>query len=368
MIRRAQPMFLATHSISARARTWHAMVMSASLFAGMVGSLTTAPVIHAEQASSAADDTYVVKAVPTTQWFELEAIIEAVHQATISAQTSGRIAQIHFDVNDYVEQGQIVLQLVDTEQRAALRQAQAQVSQTQAQNRDAQLSLQRAEKLHAQGSLSQGQLDSAKAQAKSAAAAVKAAQAIKDQAEEQLSYTQIRAPYSGIVKNRHVEVGEMVSPGKPVMTGLSLSKLRAVADVPQRFAPQLRKQQDLQVLVNGESLPTQNLVIFPYADPKSHTFKVRVDVDAEGKSIFPGMWVKLNVPMGSEDLLLVPQSSIIQRGELAAVYVKNETGFALRQVRLGERYNEQVEILSGLRPDETIAIQGYKVLAKQETN
>jgi len=364
MIQRTRP--LLSPSGSRGLRSLLALSLSVALASTHNVSAAQDAAENAPTQQAVAAPTFEVQAVPTTQWFELEAIIEAVHQATISAQTSGRIAQIQFDVNDYVEQGQIVAQLVDTEQRAALRQAQAQVAQTQAQNRDAQLSLQRAEKLHAQGSLSQGQLDSAKAQAKSAAAAVKAALALKDQAEEQLSYTQIRAPYSGIVKNRHVEVGEMVSPGKPVMTGLSLSKLRAVADVPQRFAPQLRKQQDLHILVNEQTLPTQNLVIFPYADPKSHTFKVRVDINAEGQSIFPGMWVKLTIPTGSEDLILIPFTSVIQRGELAAVYVQTDKGFALRQVRLGERYDEQIEILSGLRPSETIASDGYNLLAQQE--
>lgn len=307
-----------------------------------------------------------IEAIPTTQWFELEAIIEAVNQATISAQTSGRIKNIAFDVNDYVEQGQIVAELVDKEQRAALRQANAQVTQTQAQNKDAQLALERAEKLHKQGSVSQGQLDSTRAQAKSAAAAVKAALALRDRAQEQLSYTQIRAPYSGIVKNRHVEVGEMVNPGKPVMTGLSLSNLRAVADVPQRFAPQLKKQTDFQVLANDEVLPAEKVVVFPYADPRSHTFKVRVDINAEGKSIFPGMWVKLQIPTGNEDLMLIPTSAVIQKGELASVYVKRDNRYDLRQVRLGQRYDDQVEVLSGLRLGETIAAQGYKTLAEQE--
>ena len=343
-----------------------ALALSVSLFGGLPSSIA-AELNPAPSASTQPKADHVtVQAIPTTQWFELEAIIEAVNQATISAQTSGRIKHIGFDVNDYVEQGQIVVQLIDKEQRAALRQSQAQVAQTQAQNKDAQLALKRAKKLHKQGSLSQGQLDSAQAQAKSAAAAVKAAVALRDRAQEQLSYTQIRAPYSGIVKNRHVEVGEMVNPGKPVMTGLSLSKLRAVADVPQRFAPQLKKQQDFQVLANGETLPAEKVVVFPYGDPRSHTFKVRVDINAEGKSIFPGMWVKLQIPTGSDDLILIPNSAIIQKGELASVFVKRDQGYDLRQVRLGQRYDNQIEVLSGLRIGETVSVNGYKTLAAQE--
>lgn len=338
-----------------------------SIMLGISLGVTSAAIrAEAPSPSSSQSAHLTVQSIPTVQWFELEAIIEAVNQATISAQTSGRIKRIAFDVNDYVQQGQIVVQLVDTEQRAALRQTQAQVVQTQAQSKDAQLALQRAKKLHAQGSLSQGRLDSAKAQSKSTAAAVKAAKALFDRAQEQLSYTQIRAPYSGIVKARHVEVGEMVNPGKPVMTGLSLSKLRAVADVPQRFAPQLKKQQDFKVLADGEVFPAEKVVVFPYGDPRSHTFKVRVDINAEDKSIFPGMWVKLQIPTGEQKMMLIPESAVIRKGELSAVFVQRNGNYLLRQVRLGSKRDQKFEVLSGLREGETIATQGYDILAAQE--
>lgn len=350
------------YSLKSWSMLWPAITLSLYL-----SSLVT---VYADQPTSSENlqQHLTVQQTTVTQWFELEAIIEAVNQSTLSAETSGRIKHIAFDVNDYVEQGQTVIQLVDNEQQAALRQAQAQVVQTQAQHKDAQKNFKRVQALHSQGSLSQGQLDNADTQARSTAAAVKAAIALRDRAQEQLSYTQIRAPYSGIVKSRHVEVGEMVNPGKPVMTGLSLSELRAVADVPQRFAPQLRKQQNVNVLIGKDILPVKKVVMFPYGDPDSHTFKVRVDINAEGKSIFPGMWVKLKVPTGNEQKILIPQSAVIRKGELSAVYVKRRKQYHLRQIRLGNEQGRTIEVLSGLRDGETIATQGYDVLSAQETN
>ena len=106
--------------------------------------------------------------------------------------------------------------------------------------------------------------------------------------------------------------------------------------------------------------------MFPYADANSHSFKVRVDINAEGSKLFPGMWVKLNIPMGEKKALLIPKTAVIQKGELSGVYVKTDTGFKLRQVRLGETRDNQINILAGLRDGETIATDAYAQMEKQE--
>lgn len=322
-----------------------------------IAALSAASFANSEQ-------TLTVESKPHKNWFALEAQMEAVNEATISAQTSGRIQKIFFDVNDYVEQGALLIQLRDKQQRASFEQAEAGLAQANANNVDAQSKLEQSRPLFKQGSLSKGQMDTIEANAKSAQAAVIAAKALLKQAKEQLSYTQIRAPYSGIVKARLVEVGESVNPGTPVMTGLSLAKLRATADIPQRFAPHLSDQKSFNVSYDGKSFAAEKVTVFPYADPNSHSFKVRVEINAEGSQLFPGMWVKLNVPMGERTTIQVPSSAIIQKGELSGVYVKLGDQYQLRQVRLGQTEGEHVEVLSGLRNGENIVEDAYAHLAK----
>lgn len=299
-------------------------------------------------------------------WFALEARMEAVNESTVSAQTSGRIQSINVDVNDYVKQGDIIIQLRDKQQRAAVEQAQAGLSQATAANIDAQSKLAQSTPLFEQGSISKGMFDTIKANSLSTAAAVIAAKALLKQANEQLSYTQIRAPYSGIVKSRFVQVGESVNPGTPLMVGLSLAKLRAVADIPQRLAPTMGDKALFTVTTPTKTIQAENVTVFPYADTSSHSFKVRVDINAEGSALFPGMWVKLNVPMGMISALRVPKSAVMQNGELSSVYVKTPSGYKLRQVRLGEAMADQISILAGLRDGEVIAIDAYGQLEKME--
>jgi len=292
-------------------------------------------------------------------WYALEAKMEAVNESTLSAQTSGQIQSIAVDVNDYVQQGDIIIQLRDKQQRAALEQAEAGLSQAVASNTDAQSKLEQSTPLLAQGSISKGMFDTIRANSLSSAAAVVASKALLKQAKEQLSYTQIKAPYSGIVKSRLVQVGESVNPGTPLMVGLSLANLRAIADIPQRFAPNLGDKQLFQVVTQNKIIPAQKVTVFPYANTNSHSFKVRVDINAEGSQLFPGMWVKLNIPMGEKQALRVPKSAVMQKGELSSVYVKTDTGFKLRQVRLGETVNDDISILAGLRDGESIAMDAY---------
>ncbi|NVK38996.1 MAG: efflux RND transporter periplasmic adaptor subunit [Gammaproteobacteria bacterium] len=303
-------------------------------------------------------------------WFALEAKMEAVNQATISAQTSGRVQSIEVDVNDYVEKGDIIIQLRNKQQRATVAQAQAGLSQAQAANTDAQSQLKRATPLFEQGSLSKGQYDTIKATSKATAAQVKAAQALVEQAKEQLAYTQIRAPYAGIVKARLVEVGETVNPGTPLMTGLSLNKLRAVADMPQRFAPLVNQNSDVKVTHGDKTFAAQKVTVFPYADPNSHSFKIRVDVNTENAGLFPGMWVKMMLPMGDTQAMRIPVSSVIRQGEVSQVYVQQGDQFQLRQVRLGQTHHQDdassVDVLAGLNDGDLVAQDAYAVMAAKE--
>lgn len=324
-------------------------------------------------ADAQADSLYTASTQSVPNWYALEAKMEAVNESTLSAQTSGRIKAIHVDVNDYVKQGDIIIQLRDKQQRAAVEQAQAGLTQAKAANVDAQSKLKQSRPLYKQGSISKGTFDTIKANSQSAAATVIANKALLKQASEQLSYTQVSAPYSGIVKSRLVQVGESVNPGTPLIVGLSLAKLRAVADIPQRFAPNIGDKNAFNILVKNHSNQTQvfkaqKVTVFPYADANSHSFKVRVDIDAEGSKLFPGMWVKLNIPMGEKKALLVPKTAVMQKGELSGVYVKTDTGFKLRQVRLGENRDDQINILAGLRDGETIASDAYAQMEKQEIN
>ena len=160
--------------------------------------------------------------------------VEAVHQATVSAQTAGRIAEVGYDVDDFVEAGSVLVRFTDVEQSTALRQAEAQLAEARARSTEAEEEYRRAQNLRERNLGSQRDLDAALASRNSARARVTAAESAVRAARQQLDYTVVEAPYAGIVTERHVEVGETVTPGQPLVSGVSLERLRVVGDLPHQ--------------------------------------------------------------------------------------------------------------------------------------
>ena len=130
--------------------------------------------------------------------------VEAVNQATVSAQTSGRIAELPFDVNDYVEAGAVLMRFTDTEQKAALAQAEAALQEATARLAEANQEFERFSKMIENNSVSRAAFDQSRANRDAARARLNAARSRVEGAKEQLEYTVIRAPYAGIVSKRHV--------------------------------------------------------------------------------------------------------------------------------------------------------------------
>ena len=282
--------------------------------------------------------------------------VEAVNQATVSAQTSGRIAELPFDVNDYVDAGAVIMLFTDTEQRAAFARAQAAFEEARARLEQAEQEFERVSNMFDNETVSKARFDQAKANRDSAQARVNAAQSGVATANEQLEYTVVRAPYAGIVSRRHVELGEVVSPGQPLISGLSLQSLRINVDVPQGMFHAVRTIGKAYVHVGDERIEAESLTFFPVGDAAANTFRVRVNLPDGAATLYPGMFAKVGFVVGETKRLLVPGNAIVRRSELSAVYVVSGDEVALRQVRLGRHYGGAVEILSGLGEGESVAV------------
>ncbi len=279
----------------------------------------------------------------TAQEVKYDGVIEAINQATVSAQTSGRIVEIPVDVGDYVAKGDLIIRFTDTEQKARTASAQAQFSEAQAQFTRMQEML--AKKLIAKADFDKSD------------AAFKSAEANLREAEQNLAYTAIYAPYAGIVVSRAVNVGETVAPGKALMTGLSLEQLRAQVDIPQQHIGPVRKyKKALIYLADGKILESSDLRIPPSADAQTHSFKILVNLPEGDHQLFPGTFVKIGFVTGEQEHLLIPASAISKRGEVSGVYVIKENTLEFRQLNLGSlTSNQTYPILAGASAGEKIA-------------
>jgi multidrug efflux pump subunit AcrA (membrane-fusion protein) len=132
--------------------------------------------------------------------------------------------------------------------------------------------------------------------------------------------------------------------------------LRVVVNVPESRIESLRAHRRARVVFpDGRSVDSQTLTIFPYAEPDTHTVRVRVNLPEGERAIYPGMLVKVAFVTGRREKLLVPQTAVTERSEVTGVYVQTDAGLEFRQVRTGEPMPDgRVPVLAGLSEGESV--------------
>ena len=339
-----------------RAQSWIAVTLVAAV---------TAACSDAPQSDSAAERggpaaglaTVVVQPARVARETAFDGAVEALNQSTVAAQTSGRVVELPFDVGDHVEKGAVIVRFTATEQRAKQQALDASAAEAQARLSEAQLAYDRTRDVYEKRLIAKAQFDKAQADLDAARARAESTRAQLVEARAGVGYTTIVAPYAGIVVARHVQLGETVSPGKPIMTGLSLEHLRVVVDIPQQHIGPLRRHRKARVLLpDGRSVDASALRIPPAADPATHSFRVLVELPLDDHGVFPGTLVKVIFVSGEEERLLVPPEAVVRRGELTAAYVVGPDGrISLRYLRLASPGADGVPVLAGLAAGDRVA-------------
>jgi RND family efflux transporter MFP subunit len=321
--------------------------------------LIVAPLCMAEPLATAP-----VQMREVEQTYSIDGVVEATHQSTVSAQISGRVKGLFFDVGDHVNKGQVLLRIDEREANQALAGSKAQLSQAEASLQNARLTYERSKQLFEQKFISQAALDKAKSDFDVAQAQAAASEAGAQQSALTQSYTSVIAPYAGVVSARMVEMGEMVTVGKPLMTGFDPSQLRVIANVPQDKLKDIGSRPIVTIEVPSLSrwIKAASVTVQPSADVRTHSTQVRVELPANQANVYPGMFVRTHFVVGKASKLLIPVSAVLRRSEVVAVYVVDEKDIPhLRQVRLGDA-NEQneIEVLAGLNVGERVARDAVK--------
>ena len=318
--------------------------------------------------------TATAQAAENTRGRAWDGVVEAVQQATLTAQTSGRVASVNVDVNDRVAAGDVLLRLTAVEQEAGANTARAQLRVAEAAAVEAEASYRRFAALASDQYVSRAQIDQVRATRDSAVAARDAARAQLAQARQQTEYTVVRAPFAGIVSARDVEPGESVMPAQALLSLYAPDALRIEVLVPQSDAAAIRAVKRAQiVLADGRSLDAAQVVVFPAADPFTHSVGVRVVLPGIADAPQPGITAKVVFPItGGVGAVRIPAGALAQRGEVSGVYVLADGNhLALRQVRVGQRIGDEIEVIAGLKAGEKIALDpvaaGQALAAQRKT-
>lgn len=294
-----------------------------------------------------------------------EGTVEAVKSSMLAPQVSGNITAFNVKAGDHVKAGQVLVR-IDT--RIANQQAianQAQVAAARAQLSAARQEYERKKKLYDRQYISQAALERAESDYKTAEAQTKAELAQTGIATVQSGLHTVTAPYAGVVADVMAEQGDMAMPGKPLLTLYDPAEMRAVVSVPQSQVADIKSGSSTTVMIPAaaeaeRSLHATKLTVLPTADVVSNSMQVRLQLPVNLSSVSPGMFVRAMLPSASANLsnqIYVPAQAVIRRSELTAVYVVNVKGEPqLRQVRVGRRQGDKVQIASGLQAGEKIAL------------
>ena len=291
-----------------------------------------------------------------------DGVVQAVRQTAIAAQVSGAVVALDVKAGDLVKAGQVLLRLDARSAEHAAAASAAQVRAAQAAQEAATHDYERQKKLYEKRYISQAALDRAEEQYKTSTAQAAAQMATAMAARTESGFYTVRAPYSGIVSDVPVVLGDMAMPGRPLLSLYDPRAMRVSVAVPQSVASRLdgpgAAQIDLPDVASNRIKPVAAQLL-PAVDAATHTQELRLDLPAHLSPIRPGTFVRvwLSASAASETRLSVPASAVVRRAELAAVYVVPDDGRPLlRQVRLGPAAGDRVEVLSGLSAGERVAL------------
>lgn len=314
----------------------------------------------------------VIAAQKTTLPASLEAVgtVQAAQKTAVASQTTGNIIEIRAHEGDRVQAGQILAAIDDTAPRAAVAQATAalaaarnEVVLTDSEFSLAGSTLARYQQLFDKKSVSPQEFDEIKARYESSSARRNLARAEQDrasaaltQAETALSYTRVRAPFTGLITQKLADVGTLATPGMPIFTIEDTRRYRLEASVDENDIGLARIGAQVPVYIDslGGALAGKVAQIVPAVDPASRTFVVKIDLPFNAWSR-AGLFGRAHFSRGSREALLIPRAAVIQRGQLQGVYVVGPDDIAsLRYITLGAAFNDQIQVLSGLQAGEKL--------------
>jgi multidrug efflux pump subunit AcrA (membrane-fusion protein) len=305
-------------------------------------------------------------------------------EITFTAQMPGSVQLIAGAEGDFFKQGAVLAVIDDSEMRAKRAAAIAQISNAESAYRNAEVQYQRERRDPTpQGGNMMSQmmpmpffgddkptgvqrgatLHQYGTQIEQARGALMAAQAQLKEIDAKLQDVRSIAPFDGYIVRKHVNKGDTVQPGQPLLSFADMGQLQVQVDIPTRLAAPLQPGFTTQVKLDD---PKQSVVmgrvaqVFPMADPTRHTIRVKLDLQP-GSPAKAGMYAEVLVPQPMSEqgpLPVIPVSAVVYRGGLPMVYVLDaQEQPRLHLLRLGEQFGDTVTVLTGLQGGERILLR-----------
>jgi len=267
------------------------------------------------------------------------ATLQSTRTAMMSTRMAAQVKRVLVEEGQRVSAGTLLIALSDQDLQGQLKAAETGLATMEAQHR-------RIVALQAQKASTIAELQQVEAQVAQAQAGVSALKA-------NIAYTQIRAPFSGVVQSRKVSEGDFVGPGMPLLELVGDGEQELVATVSEREAKGLRLGSKVPFTAEGANGEAQITALAPGGDPWSHKGTLRARV-LKPKGLRQGTFARILVPGAVAETLTVPKSALVQRGELTGVFVAKDGQAELRWLSLGETIGDLAPVRAGLKDGEKV--------------
>jgi RND family efflux transporter MFP subunit len=283
--------------------------------------------------------------------------IRAVRETSVAAKLTARVMSVNLKAGQAVRKGELLIQLDDKDLKARLQQAQAALASAEAQRAQAAADEERFGKLVGSGAVSRQEYDKVATARKTTTAEVLRLQEAINESRAIMEYARIISPIDGTVVDKKVDVGDTVMPGQVLLTIYDPSHMQLIASVRESLAQRLNVGQTIGVHVDvlATTCGGQVSEIVPEAQSASRSFQVKVTGPCP-KGIYSGMFGRLLIPTGKEQVLVVAKEAVRKVGQMELVDVSDGKSVQRRAVRTGRVLGDDVEILSGLQAGEQVAM------------
>lgn len=305
--------------------------------------------------------THKVEASKTINSVSASGTVEAQNSANLSTRMMGFVSEINAKVGQKVTKGQLLLSVNSTDLQAKKAQVDAQIQQAQAGYDNAKKDYERFKDLYAKQSASQKELENMTTRYEMAKAGLETAQQMKNEVLAQFSYADIRAPFSGVVTNTFVKVGDMANPGMPLLTVEGERMLQVMAMVGEQDIVKITEGAHASVVIKSIQEQVQGKVIEVSQSAKNTggQYVVKIGLEKPSDKVLPGMFANVDFEVEEKESHATGQvwigaKLLVSKGQLKGIYVIGDTNKALlRWLRLGKQSGGMIEVLSGLQVGET---------------
>ena len=305
---------------------------------------------------------------PLKPFIESIGTLNPFEEVTISAEVEGVLRSVKVEEGTQVSKGMLLAAIDDSDYSLEVKRAEAALRQAEATLENTKLEFKRKDALHKEELVTKQQYDDVVTRLSLTEAEVERAKASLSLARLKLAKTKITSPLACVVKEKRVSSGDFVKNGTPLFVIIQPNPIKLRFTVPEKDLGRLKMHQEVILKVDGfpgSEFKGKVNIIFPNVEEKTRTLQVEALVPNNNGILKPGLFAKVILyTAGERDTIVVPVTALLYEAEKVKVFIIEGDRAKEREVKLGSKYGELMEIIDGVKEGEKIVAIGQQNLSE----